>query len=1022
MTPIRSILPRFRLFSAASSRRATAGIPTRQTLNQIERRGSRPILFVVALVGWLLALGSPASAKTPMQEYVEAMQPGWNLGNTLDASPNETSWGNPLVTQQFIQQIAAQGFKSIRIPVTWDSHLGSAPNYTVDPAWMNRVQQIVDWSLDAGLYVMINVHHDSGWIRSMPANHDGVLARYSAVWSQIAPRFRDHSNKLMFESVNEPNFDNADDATKMALLRELNIACFNIVRGTGGGNATRPLVLPSVATGSDPTFMNSLKATMTELNDPNLIATVHNYGFWPFSVNIAGVTRFDDTLIKLDEDNLDSVYNTFVANGVPVVIGEMGLLAYDSNINAVERGELLKFFEHFTAYAQAKGMTWQLWDNGYHFLDRTTYQWRDPELFSYLMHSVTGRSSTAETDLIFVRDGAPLTDVVIPLNLNGNSFLSLNDGATPLTLGSDYMINGSALTVKASALAPYASGSYGEKTVLTANFTGGGPSWKLHVRHQTTPMLSSASGIKGGDLVIPAAFNGDLVATMEARYVNGDLPYPGEQNWTSFKEYTQAYLPDYANNRITLKKAFLDHTTSNAVDLTLYFWSGKKENYRLTFQATSGAVEGAEYVIYNDSIPDGWYDWNSWMPHDLASTAQVHSGSKSISITPTAWGGLTLQNGWGQVVDTSVLRTLEFWVHGGATGGQSIGLHLIFGDDWGSSAWVGLPPLVANTWQKIEIPLASFNAEGRPNITGISFRHFKGEDAPTLYIDDIKFTSVYPPGTLLVIGAPAPLVTALVRHAPMLGGDLDGSLQLLNGESFTVDSGTTISGDLRVPGTPTVLVNGKSVVGGLVVDATGGVAPSNYTVAINKGAAVAHVVRRVDPWALSVVTVPALPSGKRSVTLTSASQSIGAAATLRNLTLSASAGSVAVPAGVYGNFAVNGSNTLVLGVAGANVPAVYELQSLTISHNASVKIVGPVSLKLASGVTIDGTLGSAQHPEWLDLQIASGGVTVNGSAAVNGVVTAPSGSVSISGTIHGRVNADRLTINGSGVLEDSATE
>jgi hypothetical protein len=128
---------------------------------------------------------------------------------------------------------------------------------------------------------------------------------------------------------------------------------------------------------------------------------------------------------------------------------------------------------------------------------------------------------------------------------------------------------------------------------------------------------------------------------------------------------------------------------------------------------------------------------------------------------------------------------------------------------------------------------------------------------------------------------------------------------------------------------------------------------------------------------------------------------------------------VAVPAGVYGNFAVNGSNTLVLGVAGASAPAVYELQSLTISKNASVKIVGPVLLKLASGLTLDGPLGSAAHPEWLELQIASGDLTVNGAGTVNGVVTAPSGSVSINGTIRGRVNADRLTINGSGVLEDS---
>ena len=110
-----------------------------------------------------------------MQAYVEAMQPGWNLGNTLDATPSETSWGNPLATQELIQQIAAQGFKSIRLPVTWDTgnRVGPAPDYTIDPAWLDRVQQVVDWSLDAGLHVMLNLHHDSGWVRAMPADQIG---------------------------------------------------------------------------------------------------------------------------------------------------------------------------------------------------------------------------------------------------------------------------------------------------------------------------------------------------------------------------------------------------------------------------------------------------------------------------------------------------------------------------------------------------------------------------------------------------------------------------------------------------------------------------------------------------------------------------------------------------------------------------------------------------------------------------------------------------------------------------------
>ena len=85
--------------------------------------------------------------------------------------------------------------------------MGGAPDYTIDPAWMDRVQQVVDWSLEEGLYVMINIHHDTWmWVSTMPTNHDEVLAKYNAIWTQIADRFKNHSNKLMFESVNEPSF------------------------------------------------------------------------------------------------------------------------------------------------------------------------------------------------------------------------------------------------------------------------------------------------------------------------------------------------------------------------------------------------------------------------------------------------------------------------------------------------------------------------------------------------------------------------------------------------------------------------------------------------------------------------------------------------------------------------------------------------------------------------------------------------------------------------------------------------
>ncbi|MDQ0492326.1 glycoside hydrolase family 5 protein [Paenibacillus brasilensis] len=285
-----------------------------------------------------------ATAASSMQSYVEAMQPGWNLGNSLDAvGADETAWGNPRITQALIQQIAAQGYKSIRIPVTWDKHIGAAPNYTVESAYMNRVEEVVRWALDANLYVMINVHHDSWmWVSSMEPKHDEVLARYNAIWTQIAQRFKDKPDKLMFESINEPRFTEGgttNEAKANQMLQELNVSFHKIVRASGGKNATRPLVLPGLDTSPAQNKINELYNTMTKLKDPNLIATVHYYGYWPFSVNIAGHTTFDTDTKNDIIQTFDNVYNTFVAKGIPVIVGEFGLLGFDKNTGVIEQGE-----------------------------------------------------------------------------------------------------------------------------------------------------------------------------------------------------------------------------------------------------------------------------------------------------------------------------------------------------------------------------------------------------------------------------------------------------------------------------------------------------------------------------------------------------------------------------------------------------------------------------------------------------------------------------------------------------------
>ncbi|MGO4950749.1 cellulase family glycosylhydrolase [Paenibacillus sp. DRB1-1] len=528
-----------------------------------------------------------AAAASSLQSYVEAMQPGWNLGNSLDAvGADETAWGNPRITQALIQQIAAQGYKSIRIPVTWDKHIGAAPNYTVESAYMNRVEEVVRWALDANLYVMINVHHDSWtWVSSMEPKHDEVLARYNALWTQIAQRFKDQPNKLMFESINEPRFSEGgttDEAKMNQMLQELNVSFHKIVRASGGKNATRPLVLPGLDTSPAQAKINELYNTITKLNDPNLIATVHYYGYWPFSVNIAGHTTFDKDTKNDIIQTFDNVYNTFVAKGIPVIVGEFGLLGFDKNTGVIEQGEKLKFFEYLTYYMKEKKITGMLWDNGQH-LNRTTYKWSDPELFNVIKSSLKGRSSNAASDLIHLKKGTSAQDTKVILNLNGNQLKTLSVGSKQLTQGTDYTLSGDTLTLKASLLTSLTtSGKYGENAVITAKFNKGAD-WNFKVVVYDTPKLSAVEGTTQA-FTIPTEFRGSQLATMEAVYTSGGNA--GPQDWTPYKEFGNTFAPAYDANGIKLLPELFNSVKDGEVTLKFHFWSGDVVTYKITKSGT----------------------------------------------------------------------------------------------------------------------------------------------------------------------------------------------------------------------------------------------------------------------------------------------------------------------------------------------------------------------------------------------------------------------------------------------------
>jgi endoglucanase len=517
-------------------------------------------------------------------DAVAAMQPSWNLGNTLDAIPDETSWGNPPVTKALFDTLRAQGFHSVRIPVTWSGHQSATS--TIDPKFMSRVRQVVDWALSDGLHVVLNIHHDSWqWIANMAGDHDNVRARYDATWKQIAAEFKDEPAKLLFESVNEPAFTNATDAQKAQFLNELNTSFHTIVRSSGGKNATRLLVLPTLSCTPGQKLMDDLATTMSSLHDHNLVATVHYYSFWPFSVNIAGYTRFDATVQKDMIDTFARMHDTFVAKGIPVYLGEYGLLGYDyTHPGIIERGETLKYFEALGDEARINGVTAALWDAG-SFLNRPTLQWRDSGLFAQIKSSWTTRSGTASSDMLFVRKSGPITNQTLTLNLNGTTFLGLWQGSTWLVKGRDYTVSGDQLTLTAAALTRLTGDrAYGVNAALQARFLRGIP-WRVNVITYDMAVLSNVTGTTSS-FAVPTQFRGDVLATMEAKYADGSNAGPA--NWTSYQQFSTAFAPDYTTSDITLTPAFFDAVSNDArVTLTFHFWSGATISYYVTKSGSS---------------------------------------------------------------------------------------------------------------------------------------------------------------------------------------------------------------------------------------------------------------------------------------------------------------------------------------------------------------------------------------------------------------------------------------------------
>jgi endoglucanase len=295
----------------------------------------------------------------PSTQIVEEMLVGWNLGNTLDADPNETAWGNPQTTQGMIDAVRAAGFNTVRVPVTWMHHMDGPPGYTVDEQWLDRVEEVTNYVLSTGMYAIVNTHHEE-WVSLMPnADHDEITRQIEQLWTQIATRFRDYGDRLVLETLNEPRTrDNTEwtGGTPEArrILNRYNLAAVNAIRATGGNNTLRHLMVPTHAANPSTETIEDLEVPN---HDPRIIVSLHTY--YPYEVSLGGGSEWGSNSDRTDmAEELDRIYDLLPARGRAVVIGEWGTVHRNNTDVRVDHAET------YARLVRERGMCPIWWDNG----------------------------------------------------------------------------------------------------------------------------------------------------------------------------------------------------------------------------------------------------------------------------------------------------------------------------------------------------------------------------------------------------------------------------------------------------------------------------------------------------------------------------------------------------------------------------------------------------------------------------------------------------------------------------------
>ena len=484
-------------------------------------------------------------------EATRLMGNGINLGNTLEACDNnvgiktnaplsyETYWGQPKTTQAMIDGMKAAGFDTIRIPVAWmtnATHLYEG-DYTIDAGYMDRVEEVVRYARKAGMYVIINDHWDGGWYGMFGSESAETRAlameAYKGMWQQIAERFRDYSDYLIFESANEElggRFDEnsplycsdsvvtyLNDDERYALTNEINQTFVDVVRATGGNNATRFLLIAGYSTNIDQTCDDRFQMPK-DTADSKLMVSVHYYDPWSYcgASSAASATKWGKVSDYEYLDQQLAKMTKFTEAGYGVVIGEYGALPGNDGLKDNTLAYHTAFLDACTKY----NLTNCLWDcSGLY--KRVSQTFADDDILAMYQEKRQANEegqdyadvqAAAAAEVAAAAAEAPVTfqqDTVVVDDQTALAWIMWNDGSWALThsVGDTYNADSISEGLVATNAIITGEGKY----TVGLDFTGTAQGYSASVAF-------AAIGISNGEALYP-----NYVINIKEVRINGEI-------------------------------------------------------------------------------------------------------------------------------------------------------------------------------------------------------------------------------------------------------------------------------------------------------------------------------------------------------------------------------------------------------------------------------------------------------------------------------------------------------------------